>query len=165
MTDTILLVEARSKDIDELMSWFCDESATAIWGGPGFRYPFTRETFHADCLWQKMATYVLRGRADSTIAFGQLYERSGRINLARLAVNPAFRGKGFGRMLMTELIDKGRDTFELDEYSLFVRIDNPIAFGLYSSIGFTRSKFPIGAPMQDICFYMTRPVQRAAPQP
>lgn len=158
MADTILLDKARSADIDELMTWFGDESSTAIWGGPKFRYPFTKETFHADCLWNNMATYVVRGTGRSIVAFGQLYERYGRINLARLAVNPECRGEGLGRVLMTLLIDKGRETFDLGEYSLFVRTDNEIAFRLYSSMGFSRSEYPRDAPMQDICYFMTRPL-------
>ena len=138
------------------MSWFNDASAVANWGGPEFRYPPTRESFHADCRWRDMASYALQDPTGLMMAFGQLYERSDRIHLARIAVKPGRRGRGTGRALVQALLDEGRRRFDLPEYSLFVRKDNPVAYKLYSSMGFSKNEFPPGAPMQDICYYMTR---------
>ena len=36
---------ATDRDIDELMTWFPDAAAVDIWGGPKFRFPFTRDSF------------------------------------------------------------------------------------------------------------------------
>ena len=152
------LISARSADIDTLMSWFTDEASTAIWGGPRFRYPFTRQSFHDDCHWHDMATFVLQDATGLMVGFGQLYERANRIHLARIGVSPEHRGCGIGRELVQALLDEGRHMFELQGYSLFVLIDNPVACKLYSSMGFIRSEFPAGAPMQNICYYMIRPV-------
>lgn len=145
-------------DIDILMTWFASAAQTAVWGGPGFRHPFSRASFHADCHWLDISSYALRDQADDVVAFGQLYERFGRINLARIAVNPAYRSKGVGKVLLDNLIDEGRRIFDLPEFSLFVMSDNQVARRLYLSAGFARAEFPDGAPMKDICHYMTRPV-------
>ena len=155
---SLSLTTARSTNIDALMPWFTDEASTAIWGGPQFRYPFTRESFHEDCHWHDIATFVQQDATGLMVGFGQLYERSNRIHLARISVSPEHRGCGIGRVLVQALLDEGPRMFELPEYSLFVRKDNPVACKLYSSMGFVRSEFPVGAPMQDICYYMTRPV-------
>lgn len=153
------LTTARSTDIDALMPWFTDEVGATSWGGPQFRYPFTRESFHEDCHWHDMDTFVLRDATGLLVGFGQLYERSNRIHLARIGVCPERRGCGIGRELVRALLDEGRRIFELPEYSLFVRKDNPVASKLYSGMGFIRSEFPPGAPMQDICYYMIRQVE------
>lgn len=154
------LTTARSTDIDALMPWFTDEAGTTSWGGPQFRYPFTRESFHEDCHWHDMETFVLRDATGLLVGFGQLYERSNRIHLARIGVSPEHRGCGIGRVLVQALLDEGLRMFGFPEYSLFVRKDNPVAYKLYSSLGFVRSEFPVDAPMQDICYYMTRQVSR-----
>jgi ribosomal protein S18 acetylase RimI-like enzyme len=150
------LTNAQSADIDALMSWFPDQASVANWGGPEFRHPFDRETFREDCRWQKMASFVLTDANVRQLGFGQLYERSGRTHLARISVNPERRNRGVGRILVSKLMEEGERLFGLPESSLFVRTDNLVARRLYTSLGFAIAEFPKGAPMQDICYYMTR---------
>lgn len=107
-----------------------------------------------------MLTFVLRDDRNTTLAFGQLYERYKRINLARLGVSPAYRGKGIGRALVAGLLREGSRNFNLDEYSLFVMRDNLPARKLYEFMGFSPHDFPHDAPMQDLCYYMTRSVRQ-----
>ena len=38
------IIEATDDDLDELMSWFRDAADVDIWGGPRFRFPFTKTT-------------------------------------------------------------------------------------------------------------------------
>lgn len=153
--DAVHLRTTRSEDIDELMSWFTDQESIASWGGPAFRHPFTPETFHEDCRWQDMASFVLVNSNASIVGFGQLYERSGRTHLARIAVNPDLRNRGYGRILMRKLLEQGDSLFGFPEYSLFVLMHNTSAQRLYSSVGFEIREFPPNAPLQDICYYMT----------
>jgi ribosomal-protein-alanine N-acetyltransferase len=156
-----VLTDAEASDIKQLMAWFPDSAATAAWGGPRFRFPFTESIFHEDCHWREMASLVLRDDDGFTEAFGQLYERYGRINLARIAVHPERRGRGLGRQLISALITEGERLFSLAEFSLFVLSNNSAALRLYFSLGFVQAPYPEGAPLQDICFYMTRPVSRS----
>ncbi len=96
------LVEAADHDLEELMSWFGGAGEVNVWGGPGFRFPFTEETFREDCRWGRMPSFRLNSPAGEFSAFGQMYERYGRINLARLVVNPLMRGRGTGKRLVLQ---------------------------------------------------------------
>ena len=64
------LFEATDGDLDELMSWFRDSAAVDIWGGPRFRFPFTRATFRKDCHWGRMPSFRLNSPAGEFAAFG-----------------------------------------------------------------------------------------------
>jgi len=152
------LEPAREQDIDELMEWFDGEHSVKIWGGPKFRYPFNRETFLVDSHWGDMATFCLRDSCDRFRAFGQLYERDRRINLARLITHPEVRRQGVGKRLVQMLMSTGADLFALDEYSLFVFRDNTPALGCYRSLGFEIQNYPSHEVLADECYYLTRPV-------
>ena len=152
------LAIATAEDIDQLMGWFADEAAINLWGGPGFRFPFTRESFHEDVLWTKMASYCLRDPAGRFIAFGQFYDRVGRINLARLVVHSASRGQGAGKRLIISLMTAARPLLPLTEFSLFVYEDNTPAFECYKSLGFVVTEYPGDMLPGRPCLYLTRPV-------
>jgi len=153
------LGNATSADIEDLMRWFPEPDDVVIWGGPSFRFPFTRETFFEDVHWQEMASYCLQDAASEFIAFGQLYERDGRIHLARLVVRPDMRGRGIGRRLIEMLMEAGSTIFSGDEYSLFVFRENAPAYECYKSLGFVVQDYPQDMPHADVCYYLTRPAE------
>ncbi len=144
-------------DFDELMTWFSDAASVDSWGGPGFRYPFTRATFIADCRWPQVAARVLKD-SDVLLAFGQFYERHQRINLARLVVNPARRSEGLCARLVRSLLAESRQYIDRSEYSLFVYRNNAPALRCYEAAGFEIADYPPGDKLADRCFYLTRPV-------
>jgi len=152
------LVEAQERDLQELMSWFRSAGEVDRWGGPRFRYPFTGKTFRKDCHWGRMPSYRLNSPAGEFSAFGQMYQRYGRINLARLVVHPDLRGAGVGKRLLAALMETGPALFVADEFSLFCYRHNSAALGCYRSMGFVVRDYPEGAPMADLCYYLTRPV-------
>ena len=143
-------------DIDELMKWFPDAHSVDIWGGPKFRFPFTRESFYEDCRWQDFSTCSLRDPHGTFSAFGQMGSRYGRSHLARLITHPDLRGQGVGKKLLQELIDVARDKNEFQEVALFVYRDNEPAYQCYLSIGFGVHEYPDDMPMRDRCYYLTR---------
>lgn len=152
------LVEAADRDLEELMSWFGEAGEVKVWGGPGFRFPFTVEAFREDCRWGRMPSFRLNSPAGGFSAFGQMYERYGRINLARLVVNPGMRGQGIGKRLVGSLIETGAELFDADEFSLFSYRDNKAALGCYRSMGFVIHDYPEDAPLADDCYYLVRPL-------
>lgn len=145
---------ATDADIDEIMTWFPDAEAVNLWGGPKFRYPFTRETFREDCGLDIMASYCLRDVEGRVAAFGQSYERCGRGHLARLVSNPSMRRSGAGRQLIRMIIDVLAARY--DEYSLFVYRHNEPAYRLYRSLGFVVRDYPEDAAMPDKCYFLTK---------
>ncbi len=152
------LKDASESHINRLMSWFPDERSVDIWGGPNFRYPLAPTTFQEDTHWRDMDSYILVGSPGDMLAFGQMYERHGRINLARLVVAPDQRRQGLGTRLVTLLMDRGRETFPLVEFSLYVYDDNHAAMACYSGAGFEEHASPVGDDVPDNCIYMTYPV-------
>ena len=152
------LSDSVESDIDRLMVWFPSDDAIRLWGGPGFRFPFTRHSFVEDMCWGKMASFSMRDPAGSLTAFGQLYEKFGCINLARLVVDPDTRCQGIGKRLVSMLMNAGRPMFSCAEFSLFVFRDNKQAFRCYQSMGFAIVDYPDEMLHGDICYYLTRPV-------
>jgi ribosomal-protein-alanine acetyltransferase len=60
---------------------------------------------------------------------------SGEGDIQTIAVAPEYRGTGLGRVLMRTLIDEARRR-GAERLFLEVRADNPVARGLYTSLGF-----------------------------
>lgn len=154
-----ILEQATPADIDELMSWFPEAEDINIWGGPSFRYPFTRESFFEDIHWGRMASFSLRDASNTLAAFGQIYERDNRIHFARLVADPAMRGVGVGKRLVSKLMVAGHSLFSCDECSLFVFRENIPAYECYKSMGFAVANYPGDMPHAGVCYYLTRPLQ------
>lgn len=153
--DRWTLLPSVAEDISELMSWFRSRDDVEIWGGPEFRYPFTPESFLDDINWGRMRTFSLTDPAGKFVAFGQLYERKGRIHLARLISHPGRRREGIGKRLIRMLMAEGRRTYKRDEYSLFVFRGNRPAYECYRSLGFVVNDYPGDTPYADVCYFLT----------
>ncbi len=152
------LERARDADIDAVMSWFGTEHDVLSWGGPKFRYPFTAETFRKDCHFPQMNSFGLFDDDGALLAFGQLYDRNGRINLARLVVRPERRGEGLGQRLVEELMAIGPTLLPLTQFSLFVNRDNTPALRCYQALGFEIDDYPEDQILADQCYFLIRPV-------
>jgi ribosomal protein S18 acetylase RimI-like enzyme len=147
------LTVAAAADLRAMMAWFPDAGSTRSWGGPMFRFPFTYDSFIADAHWPEMASWCLHD-GPAFLAFGQYYERFGRINLARLAVHPERRGCGIGKRLLAALMRQAASTIDFPEFSLFVYRENDPAIRCYTAMGFRIAEFPPDAPLQQETYYM-----------
>lgn len=136
------------------MGWFPDAHATTVWGGPGFRFPFSEATFREDARIDSLASRALHDDRGNFVGFGQFYERVGRCHLGRLAVAPALRGHGYGTQLVRALCVEGGRTLGLDTYSLFVLPGNERALRLYARLGFVATSYPEPSPAFVDCVYM-----------
>lgn len=154
------LSAAIESDIIHLMSWFPTERSVDTWGGPKFRYPFTPESFQEDVCWRELDSYCVVDVSGEMLAFGQVYERHGRINLARLVVAPDRRRQGIGKQLVGLLMEQGRKDNPRQEYSLYVYRDNYPAKACYADLGFDETEYPQDDEMAETCIHMTRPVQK-----
>lgn len=161
MNDDWKLAAAGAGDWDAIMTWFPDAASVDVWGGPDFRYPFTRQSFIEDCRIDVMDPYVLISPDGDRAAFGQSYERAGRGHLARLVVNPRLRRQGAGKRLVEMIIASLEERHAYDEYSLFVYRHNAPAYRCYLSLGFTVTDYPEDAEMADKCFFLTRATTRS----
>lgn len=152
-------------EIGEIMGWFPDAHSVDIWGGPGFRFPFTRDSFLEDCKVEIMSSYCLRTPGGEIAAFGQYYVRQGRAHLARLISNPGLRRQGAARRLIEMIIRSASRAGNYAEASLFVYRDNAPACACYFALGFSVQDYPDDAKMKDECFFLTRPIDIEQVQP
>jgi ribosomal protein S18 acetylase RimI-like enzyme len=149
------LCAANSHHLTELMSWFPDRKTCLNWGGPNFRFPFTAASFTEDIHWDTLPSYSLVGEKGALSGFGQYYLREGRCHLGRLAISPACRGQGLGRLLVEQLSEIGCNDLGADQCSLFVLEDNLAAIQCYRKSGFEFAAYPGEMPPLEGCLYMT----------
>lgn len=142
-----------SRWLPELMGWFTDAAACRRWGGPRFRFPFTPGTFRADAMLDTLPSHglVAEGRL---VGFGQYYARLRRCHLARLAVAPSLRRRGYGGRLVRALCRRGRADLGTAGYSLFVLPDNRPALALYRALGFEETAYPADPADAAACLYL-----------
>jgi ribosomal protein S18 acetylase RimI-like enzyme len=126
----------------EIMEWFPNDESISIWGGPGFRFPFTAHSFLSDLDLSKTESFVLANELGSSIAFGQYYMRNERCHLSRLVVSPSERGNGIGKHLIAQLCLQGCDDLKVSGCSLFVMPHNKSAMRVYLSLGFRKAIYP-----------------------
>jgi ribosomal protein S18 acetylase RimI-like enzyme len=144
-------------DIAVLKSWFPDQAASYLWGGPGLRFPFTDESFREDIHWEKMPSYSLRDDAGEFLGFGQYYEKAGRCHLARLVISPSLRGKGQGQWFVARLMEVGMKDLGVDACSLFVLKNNDKALRCYTGLGFRQVPYPPEHKVFDDIDFMVTP--------
>ena len=154
--ESLLLLPASSEHVLQMMQWFPSRESCIVWGGQGFRFPFTAHSFLTDCRWSELPSYVLQQRSGELCAFGQYYLRSGRCHLARLAVAPSHRGRGFGTWLIEKLMQIGTRELRVSECSLFVNMSNEAAIALYERVGFMRAPHPQTTSETSTSHYMVR---------
>jgi ribosomal protein S18 acetylase RimI-like enzyme len=143
----------------QVMEWVRSPKVFNIWAGPGFRFPFTAESFIEDLKLDELETRVLidpQLDLDNQVqAFGQIYQRLNRTHLGRLVVNPHSQGKGIGTQLIKSLMALGDTLFDCDSYSLFVLHSNTRSKELYQRLGFEIAEYPEIMPLAD-CHYMVK---------
>ena len=153
--EPLTLASASASHLLQMMSWFPSAESCRIWGGPEFRFPFTAETFQADCQPPERHSFALLEAGGVLCGFGQYYLRAGRCHLARLAIAPACRGRGLGTRLIELLAYAGKAALRVEQCSLFVSAANTSALALYQRLGFTRTDYP-GGPGVPGAHYMVR---------
>lgn len=136
------LIEFDASHISVMMQWFPDHKSTAIWGGPNFRYPYSKQSFMHDLNLDHAASFVLMSDQGTVLAFGQYYQRNKHCHLSRLVVSPLERGNGLGKQLINLLSLKGSKALQLKSCSLFVMAYNTAAIKLYLSLGFRQAVYP-----------------------
>ncbi|WP_222422675.1 GNAT family N-acetyltransferase [Rheinheimera sediminis] len=149
------LIKPYTSHIENLMKWFSCEQELKDWTGPNFRYPYDLASFSADLNLDSLNAFSLVDDKSNLLAFGQYYLRLNRCHLARLIVNPNFRGKGIAKELMMRLSELGTAELKVNTCSLFVLKHNKSAIKAYEKFGFSESDYPDKLPI-DNCKYMIK---------
>ena len=81
-------------------------------------------------------TLYLTVRADGrVIGYCGLLQSFDEADITNVAVSPAYRGRGVGYRMLSELMEAGQ-TRGIERYTLEVRISNQAALALYEKLGF-----------------------------
>ena len=81
-------------------------------------------------------TLYLTARADGrVIGYCGLLQSFDEADITNVAVSPAYRGRGVGYRMLSELMEAGK-TRGIERYTLEVRISNQAALALYEKLGF-----------------------------
>ena len=81
-------------------------------------------------------TLYLTVRADNrVIGYCGLLQSFEEADITNVAVSPAYRGRGVGYRMLSELMEAGK-TRGIERYTLEVRISNQAALALYEKLGF-----------------------------
>ena len=141
----------------EIMDWFSDKRSVLQWGSPFMKYPLEQEVFLQDIHWGEMPTRVAFSENGKLLAFGQYYTKLGRCHLARLVINPEYRGRGLGEKFVSALMDHGAEQLGTDEFSLYVMTANRPAYNCYKNLGFELARQPEDdARLEDVVFMVAR---------
>lgn len=151
---TMDFIKPQHHHLQQVMEWVKDPKVFDIWAGPGFRFPFTTESFIEDLKLDELHSRVLVDN-DQIQAFGQVYKRLNRTHLGRLVVNPQAQGQGIGTELVERLMLLGDELLNAKGYSLFVLERNIRAKDLYQRFGFKSTDYPEIMPLPD-CLYMIK---------
>ncbi|MDH3940764.1 MAG: GNAT family N-acetyltransferase, partial [Xanthomonadales bacterium] len=125
------IINATPEHAREIMGWFPDKESVFLWGSPYTRYPLTEETFFEDIYWSRINSVVALKEDGKILGFGQFYLKLGRCHLARLVINPEYRGHGLGKAFISALMNYGGDQLGTREFSLYVMTINKPAVAVY----------------------------------
>lgn len=97
--------------------------------------PWNTFSFKTELAKRQNSLYLVVYHESDLVAFigARFYPRE--THITNIAVTPEFQGKGIATYLMELMIDRARKN-DSEGVSLEVRIDNEVAQGLYSRLGF-----------------------------
>ena len=146
MTERLVLREAAPGDDEELVAWFPDAAALRRFAGDSLSWPLTRAQLQAlrDDPRNHAWTAWMTGRRVGHAELVRIDD--GRVLLARVAVAPGERGRGFGTALIREVLEQAR-SLDAGRVELNVYADNRPAVQLYRSAGF-QDQAPAAGPRE-----------------
>jgi ribosomal protein S18 acetylase RimI-like enzyme len=118
-------------------------------------FPFTLTNLKKDINFTPDNTYSLITHTGNLVGFGQIIEKEKFLHLARIIIDPAHRGKGYGKILCHQLIKTGRQKHGQKPFSLNVYARNENALALYLDLGFTPVNKPASLTATTDSVYMT----------
>lgn len=104
------------------------------------RESFPTDAWSPGAFWAELAQrprrdYVVVEQGGAVVGYGGLDLAGETADVMTIAVDPARRGHGLGRVLLDELLERARRA-GAEQVLLEVRADNPAAIGLYEAHGF-----------------------------
>ncbi len=105
-----------------------------------FTVPWSRRAFMFEVTENEFAFYIVAIKDEKVVGYAGLWIVLDEAHITNVAVHPEYRGAGFGRLLMMELISRAA-ILGATKLSLEVRVSNSVARDLYKSLGFVEKGF------------------------
>ena len=159
---TCRLHPPRLIDYETIASWITDAAACVRWAGPRVPFPFAASELPRLLTIDGIESHCLVDGTSDICGFGQFWIASpGAVHLGRIIVSPTKRGKGYGRTLCQQLIEKAVHKTGASEITLRVYRDNSVALSLYVDLGFLVDD----SKSTDEVLFMKAAVQQITPMP
>jgi ribosomal-protein-alanine N-acetyltransferase len=100
-----------------------------------FTVPWSRQAFEQELSANEAAFYLVAVLAGEIIGYAGLWAILDEGHITNVAVHPAHRRKGLGKILLAELI-RISESHGIHSHTLEVRVSNEAAIGLYKKFGF-----------------------------
>lgn len=129
---------ARQEDLRAVLQWIDSPESLKLWGGPVLTYPPNPELTWDELKAAEENTFALVDENLAIAGFGQtLCREEHSVHLARIIVSPAIRGRGIGRILCSQLMQRAVERYNPTVITLNVYTANAPALSLYRSLGFS----------------------------
>lgn len=133
----IRLEEFTSQDFDELISWNNSKEELIQFAGQIFTFPLTKEQLHKYIDEPGVNAYkVLYNNCNIPIGHGEINLSGSNPRLCRIILNPKYRGKGLGQLIIRELLKVAFNKYAADRVELNVFDWNLSAIKCYEKVGF-----------------------------
>ena len=103
-----------------------------------FKVPWTEEAFKNEIVQNKLAHYYVLSLDDKVIGYGGLWHIMDEGHITNIAIDPSYRNKGYGKILMKNIMEESRKV-GIEFMTLEVRVTNISAIKLYEALGFKTS--------------------------
>lgn len=119
--------------------WVGSRADVFMFAGPNLPWPLSGADLVASARQPGRTVYVLTDAEGDPVATGSLLDRGDTTRIGRVLVAPTRRGEGWGRMLMTALIERATEREDVRTISLGVYEHNLAARQLYRHLGFVEA--------------------------
>lgn len=124
------------QDAEQLIQWISSERLSCLWGAGSFSFPLTQQQIKQHC--QRSDIFPFQFIDDGVaIGYCELFRVSTKhYRICRVLIAEEWRGNGFGKVMLNQLIDKAKTEMACKKVSLSVFEQNDAARNCYRSLGF-----------------------------
>lgn len=100
-----------------------------------YQTPWSRQAFVSELVTNEYAHYIVCRLSGKIVGYAGMWVILDEAHVTNIAVHPDYRGRGLGRLLLKELIERAKCR-GATKMTLEVRKSNTVAQNLYYSFGF-----------------------------
>lgn len=123
-----------------------------------FSTPWSRDAFE-DMIDNPLALYMVAEDKGYVVANCGVISAAGEGDICNVAVDPAYRKRGIGEKLLSEIMNVASKELLVEAFTLEVRASNKAAISLYEKLGFVNEGIRPGfytSPKEDAVIFWKR---------